>query len=152
VKVELLMETTRPVTLVVPQDDEDEEENDDPSTLLQAYAPMYTTLIDPPYELSPLLPVAVVLQPELFTLLMDTLTPLAVVDPDVMLLLLPPPLMLQAYAPRYNENDPPYELPASKHIAVALQPELFTLLMNTLTPLAVVDPDVMLLLLLLLTL
>jgi len=58
VKVELLMETTRPVTLVVPQTD----------------------------------------------------------DPDVVLL--PPPLLLkmltltlQAYPPRYNENDPPYELP-----------------------------------------
>ena len=79
------METTRPVTLVVPQD---EEESDNPSALLQAYAPMYTTLIDPPYELPPLLPFVVALQPELFTLLMDTLTPLAVVDPDVVLLLL----------------------------------------------------------------
>ncbi len=36
----------------------------------------------------PKLPVIVALQPELFTLLMDTLTPLAVVDPDVLLLLL----------------------------------------------------------------
>ena len=79
------METTRPVTLVVPQDDEDEDDN--PSAKLQAYAPMYTTLIDPPYELLPRKPVAVALQPELFTLLMDTLTPLAVVDPDVLLLL-----------------------------------------------------------------
>ncbi len=80
------METTRPVTLVVPQDDEDEEKGDDPTALLQAYAPMYTTLIDPPYELPPLLPVVVALQPELFTLLMDTLTPLAVVSPDVLML------------------------------------------------------------------
>jgi len=59
----------------------------------------------------------VALQPALFTLLMDTLTPLAVVDSDVLLLLLPLPLLLslklQAYPPRYNENDPPYELPPS---------------------------------------
>ena len=105
------METTRPVTLVVPQDDEDEEENDNPSAMLQAYAPMYTTLIDPPYELAPMLPVVVALQPELFTLLMDTLTPLAVVNPDALLLLPLLPLLLllqlQAYPPRYNENDPP---------------------------------------------
>jgi hypothetical protein len=54
----------------------------------------------------------VALQSELFTSLMDTRTPLAVVDPDVLsLLLLPPPLplslQLQAYPPRYNESDPP---------------------------------------------
>ena len=53
VNVELLMETTRPVTLVVPQTEKDEEEPDDPPAVLQAYAPMYTTLIDPPYELLP---------------------------------------------------------------------------------------------------
>jgi hypothetical protein len=47
----------------------------------------------------------VALQSELFTSLMDTSTPLAVVDPDV--LLLPLLLKLQAYPPRYNENDPP---------------------------------------------
>jgi hypothetical protein len=43
--------------------------------------------------------VVVALQSELFTPLMDTLTPLAVVDPD--LLLLPPlrKLKLQAYPP-----------------------------------------------------
>ena len=105
------METTRPVTLVVPQDDEDEEENDDPAAMLKAYAPMYTTLIDPPYELPPLKPAIVALQPELFTLLMDTLTPLAVVNPDALLLLLLKPPKIQAYPPRYNENDPPYELP-----------------------------------------
>jgi hypothetical protein len=82
------METTRPVTLVVPQDDKDEEENDDPGERLQAYAPMYTTLIEPPYELLPKEPVVVALQLELFTLLMDTRTPLAVVKPDVLLMLL----------------------------------------------------------------
>ena len=95
------METTRPVTLVVPQDDEEEEEaDDDPSALLQAYEPTYTTLIDPPYELAPMLPVVVALQPELFTLPMDTLTPLAVINPDVLLMLPPLLLKLQAYPPR----------------------------------------------------
>jgi len=47
------METTRPVTLVVPQDDEDEEEATDPKVLLHVYEPRCTTLIDPPYELLP---------------------------------------------------------------------------------------------------
>ena len=49
------------------------------------------------------------LQSELFTSLMDTRTPLAVVDPDVLLLplLLPLLLKLQVYPPTYNENDPP---------------------------------------------
>ena len=54
------------------------------------------------------MPVVVALQSELFTSLMDTRTPLAVVDPDVLLLLLLLlPLKLQAYPPRYTENDPP---------------------------------------------
>ena len=50
------------------------------------------------------------LQSELFTSLMDTSMPLAVVDPDVLLLLLLLPLLLklQAYPPRYNEMPPPY--------------------------------------------
>jgi hypothetical protein len=87
--VELLMETTRPVTLVVPQDEE-EGLPIDPWRKLKAYAPMYTTLIDPPYELPPyvlMVIVVVVLQSELFTLLMETLTSLAVVNPDELLLL-----------------------------------------------------------------
>ncbi len=69
------------------------------------YAPMYT-LIDPPYELAPYPPVVVALQSELFTSLMDTRTPLAVVDPEVLLLLLP--LTVKAYPPKYNEMAPPY--------------------------------------------
>ena len=53
------------------------------------------------------MPVVVALQSELFTPLMDTLTPLAVVGPD--LLLLPPlELKLQAYPPTYEEIEPPY--------------------------------------------
>ena len=92
--LELLIDTTRPLTSVVPQDDCEKEENDDPSSKLQAYAPMYT-LIDPPYELAPCLPVVVALQSELFTSLMDTRTPLAVVNPDVLTtLLMTPPVPL----------------------------------------------------------
>ncbi len=49
---------------------------------------MYTALIDPPYEFAPFSPKVVALQLKLFTLLMDTFTPLAVVNPDVLLLLL----------------------------------------------------------------
>ena len=51
---------------------------------------MYKTLIDPPYELPPyvLMDIVVVaLQSELFTLLMETLTSLAVVNPDELVLL-----------------------------------------------------------------
>jgi hypothetical protein len=57
--------------------------------------------------LAPQQPVVVALQSELFTSLKDTRTPLAVVDPDV---LLPTTLMLkhEAYPPRYNDIAPPY--------------------------------------------
>ena len=70
---------------------------------------MYTALIDPPYEL----PAKVAaLQLELFTLLMDTFTPLAV-SADVLLLLCVP--KLQAYPPKYTENDPPYTCAKTLH-------------------------------------
>jgi hypothetical protein len=68
--VELIQETTRPITLVAPQNEEETEEGDDPWyawMLLQVYAPMYTALIDPPYELAPKKPAVVALQSELFT-------------------------------------------------------------------------------------
>ena len=65
--------------------------------------------------MAPNRPVVVALQSELFTSVMDTRTPLAVVDPDVlllMLLLLLPMLLLllllRAYPPRYKEIEPPY--------------------------------------------
>ena len=45
---ELLIETTRPKTLVVPQTEKVEGFMDDPKAMLQVYAPMCTTLIDPP--------------------------------------------------------------------------------------------------------
>ena len=48
------------------------------------------------------------LQSELFTPLMDTLMPLAAVDPDVLLLLPLLLLKLQAYPPTYDEIEPPY--------------------------------------------
>ena len=53
------------------------------------------------------MPVVVALQSELFTPLMDTLTPLAVVGPDLLLLPLRE-LKLQAYPPTYDEIEPPY--------------------------------------------
>jgi hypothetical protein len=117
--VEMLMETTRPVTLVVPLTDEerDEEEGDDPGNTetllkLQVYAPMYTALIDPPYELPPKV---VALQAELFTLLMDTFTPLAAVSADSLLLVFVPEVQAYPYPPRYTENDPPYTCPKTLH-------------------------------------
>jgi hypothetical protein len=107
------METTRPVTIIAPQidEEEDEEEGDDPGGArallkLQVYAPMYTALIDPPYEFPP--PKVVALQLMLFTLLMDTLTPLAVVTADSLLLVFVPEVQAYPYPPRYTENDPPY--------------------------------------------
>ncbi len=62
------------------------------------------------------------LHSELFTSLMYTRTPLAVVDPDVLMLLLMLLLLLlpklQAYPPRYKEMEPPYTCAkASRHSA-----------------------------------
>ena len=79
---------------------------------LQAYAPMYKTLIDPPYEFDPkevLLLVLKALQVEHPESLTCTETPLAVVAPHILLLLLETAtLILQAYAPTYKTLiDPP---------------------------------------------
>jgi hypothetical protein len=79
---------------------------------LQAYAPTYNTLIDPPYEFAPSEPVPLVLKamqfehPESLTC---TETPRTDVAPHMLLLLLEAAtLKLQAYAPTYNTfNDPP---------------------------------------------
>jgi hypothetical protein len=140
----LLMKTLTPLADVNP-----DVLRTSPLPKLQAYPPRYNEN-EPPYELPPKEPpedpVVVALQSELFTLLMKTLTPLADVNPDVLLTVTLP--KLQAYPPRYNENEPPYELPPEDPVVVALQSELFTLLMDTLTPLADVNPDVLLLLLL----
>ena len=82
---------------------------------LQAYAPMYKTLINPPYEFAPkesLLLVLKALQLEHPESLTCTETPLADVVPHMLLLLLleAPLFQLQAYAPTYNTLiDPPYK-------------------------------------------
>ena len=84
------------------------------SLQLQAYAPMYKTLIDPPYEFVPKDPRLLVLKalqfehPESLTC---TETPLAVVASHILLLLLEAAkLKLQAYPPMCKTLiDPPYE-------------------------------------------
>ena len=84
------------------------------SLQLQAYAPMYKTLIDPPYEFVPkdsrllLLKALQLEHPESLTC---TETPLAVVASHILRLLLETAsLRLQAYAPMYKTLiDPPYE-------------------------------------------
>ena len=90
------METIRSVILVVPQSDDDLD-------VLNANAeePMQT-FSEPPYDW---LPDDITLQSELFMFLIDTLTPVAVVNPD--LLLLRVLLRLKAYPPTQIENDPP---------------------------------------------
>jgi hypothetical protein len=89
--VELLIETTRPVALVAPQtaDEADELDATVPEAALQAYAPI-TTLRDPPYELSGYVvgPIPATLQFKKDEWLVDTRTPLAIVDPVVMVLML----------------------------------------------------------------
>jgi hypothetical protein len=87
---------------------------------LQAYAPTYNTLIDPPYEFAPKesrplvlkdwVPVVLkALQFEHAESLTCTETLLADVAPHILLLMLTPKtLKLQAYAPTYNTLiDPP---------------------------------------------
>ncbi len=123
---------------------------------LQAYAPTYNTLIDPPYEFAPEdwapLMVLKALQFEHPELLTCTETPLAFVDSHILLLLLEPALLqLQAYAPTYNTLiDPPYELDPKESRPLELKalqlkhPESLTC---TETPLADVAPHMLLLLL-----
>ncbi len=82
---------------------------------LQAYAPTYNTLIDPPYEFAPKelpdLLVLKALQSEHAESLTCTETPFADVASHMLLLLLEAALLkLQAYAPTYNTLiNPPYE-------------------------------------------
>jgi hypothetical protein len=82
---------------------------------LQAYAPTYNTLIDPPYEFAPkdaAIPLVLkALQFEHAESLTCTDKPLANVAPHTLLLLLKAAsLQLQAYAPTYNTLiDPPHE-------------------------------------------
>ncbi len=122
---------------------------------LQAYAPMYNTLIDPPYEFAPNDAVPLVLKalqsehPESLTC---NETPLADVAPHMLLLLLEGPLLkLQAYAPTYNTLiDPPYEFAPEDWVPLvlkALQFEHPESLTCTETMLADVAPHMLLLLL-----
>ncbi len=122
---------------------------------LQAYAPMYKTLIDPPYEFAPFEKIPLVLKalqlehPESLTC---TETPLAVVASHMLLLLLEAALLtLQAYAPMYKTLiDPPYEFAPNEAPPLelkALQLEHPESLTCTETPLAVVAPHMLRLLL-----
>jgi hypothetical protein len=124
---------------------------------LQAYAPTYNTLIDPPYEFAPKdsspLVALKALQSEHPESLTCTETPLADVAPHMLLLILErAKLKLQAYAPTYNTLiDPPYEFAAADPpllVLKALQSEHPESLTCTETPLADVAPHMLLLLLL----
>jgi hypothetical protein len=70
---------------------------------LQAYAPTYNTLIDPPYEFAardtPPIVVVEALEWTEEAFSTRTTTPLTSVAPQVLLLLPPESLRLQAYAP-----------------------------------------------------
>jgi hypothetical protein len=123
---------------------------------LQAYAPTYNTLIDPPYEFAPKDPVPLVLkalQSEHAESLTCTDKPLADVAPHTLLLLLlkAAVLKLQAYAPTYNTLiDPPYEFAPKDPVPLvlkALQSEHAESLTCTDKPLADVAPHTLLLLL-----
>ena len=125
---------------------------------LQAYPPMYKTLIDPPYEINPKderLLVLKALQFEHPESLTCTETPLAVVASHMLLLLLEEAkLKLQAYAPMYKTLiDPPYEFApkeakeAPPLLLKALQFEHPELLTCTETSLAVVASHILRLLL-----
>ena len=74
-----------------------------PKVKLQAYAPTYTALTDPPYEFAPLEPSLLVvkaLQLEQGTSLTFSINPFKVVPLHALLLmLLAPEVKLQAYAP-----------------------------------------------------
>ncbi len=123
---------------------------------LQAYAPTYNTLIDPPYEFAPKELTPLVLQALQFKhteSLTCTETLLADVSLHMMLLLLEAKLLkLHAYAPTYNTLiNPPYEFAPLDWVTLvlkALQSEHAESLTCTETPLADVAPHMMLLLLL----
>jgi hypothetical protein len=121
---------------------------------LQAYAPTYNTLIDPPYEFAPSEKVPLVLKALQFEhakSLTCTETPIADVVPHMLLLLEAEPLALQAYAPTYNTLiDPPYEFAPKEPMLLvlkALQFEHAESLTCTEMPLADVVPHMALLLL-----
>jgi hypothetical protein len=122
---------------------------------LQAYAPTYNTLIDPPYKFAPKDRPALVLRALQFQQaesLTCTIMPFADVASHLLLLLLEVArLKLQAYAPTYNTLiDPPYEFapfvkfPLVDAEALELSEEVFRT--RTSTPLTFVAPQVLLLL------
>jgi hypothetical protein len=122
---------------------------------LQAYAPTYNTLIDPPYEFAPLDCKTLVLKALQFQhaeSLTCTDKPLAVVASQLLLLLLleAARLELQAYAPTYNTLiDPPYEFAPKKSLPTDVEALEFSeevLCARTSTPLTFVAPQVLLLL------
>jgi hypothetical protein len=125
------------------------------SLKLQAYAPTYNTLIDPPYELTPQDPPTLALKALQFQhaeSLTCTDTPLADVDSHLLLLLLDTAaLKLQAYAPMYSTLiDPPYEFAPKDAVPLvlkALQFQHAESLTCTDTPLADVASHLLLLLL-----
>jgi hypothetical protein len=122
---------------------------------LQAYAPTYNTLIDPPYKFAPKDRPALVLKALQFVhaeSLTCTNIPYAAVASHLLLLLLKvASLKLQAYAPTCNTLiDPPYEFaPLEKFPLVdaeALELSKEVLSTRTSTPLTFVAPQVLLLL------
>jgi hypothetical protein len=127
-----------------------------PGEKLQAVPPMYTTLIDPPYELAPnkVSPLVVTaLQLKHAASRMLTLKPLAIVAPQMLLVLLPAVLLkLHAYPPMYTTLiDPPYEFARPEKrmlVVIALQLKHDASRMITLKPLANVAPHLLLVLLL----
>ena len=125
--------------------------------LLQEYEPEYKILYDPPYALPAKLPptpldIVTALQFEEEALVTDILTA-PTLDPPEVLLLLPALLLLQEYEPAHKTLiDPPYALAPFKppltplDVVKALQFEERELLINTVTSLAPVAPEVLLLL------
>ena len=125
---------------------------------LQEYEPAHKTLIDPPYALAPFkapptpLDIVTALQFEEEALVTAILTA-PTLDPPEVLLLLPALLLLQEYEPAHKTLiDPPYALapfkppPTPLDVVKALQFEERELLINTVTSLAPVTPEVLLLL------
>jgi hypothetical protein len=117
---------------------------------------MYTTLIDPPYELAPnkvSLLVVTALQLKQGVSRTLTLKPIDVVAPQLLLVLLPAVLLkLHAYPPIYNTLiDPPYEFARPENrmlVVIALQLMQAASMTLTIKPLAVVAPQLLLVLLL----
>ncbi len=125
--------------------------------LLQEYEPARKTLIDPPYAAAPInfpptpFDIVTALQFEEEALVTAILTA-PTLDPPEVLWLLPASLLLQEYEPAHKTLiDPPYALAPFKpsrtplDVVKALQFEERELLINTVTSLAPVTPEMLLL-------